>query len=128
MYFVYIINGPGGSGKTTFGELVGKYLEKKQIPFAHESSIDPVKKYLRTYGWEGKVWEEGIKDNHWREVMYLCKCEFIRKDKHCLDKYCVERIEKHFKNFKCGVLFFDVREPENIEQLKSFLKKSIIKI
>jgi len=123
MLKIFIINGPARSGKTTFGEMVGEFLGDRSIPFEHNSSVAPVKEYLRNSGWEGNEWDGVTKDDYWRRAMYECKCWMIEGDKHVFDKYAFERISSISESSSSGVLFFDIREPENIEQMKKFFEE-----
>jgi thiol-disulfide isomerase/thioredoxin len=124
---IFIINGNAKSGKTTFGEYVGKILEKTNIPFLHDSSINPVKEYLKENGWEEKTWDGVTKDDFWRRAMYECKCMMLESDKHIFDKYALEKLynlSKDGERAKQSVLFYDIREPENIQQLVDFVNEN----
>src|SRR3990167_2646490 len=91
---IFVINGSPQSGKTTFGQLVGKSLEQRGIQFIHTSSIELVKKILAgDYEWicqmcspgvinkvlqiKGEVtqlnWDGTTKNEEWREKMSIFK-------------------------------------------------------
>lgn len=121
---IFVINGPARSGKTTFGEMVGELLEQRGIPFEHNSSINPVKMFLSSQGWEGKKWDKKTKDDYWRRAMYECKKRMIEADPHVFDRYAYERLEEISQDGGEGVLFYDIREPENIAQIVEFFRDS----
>lgn len=118
---IFVINATARSGKTTFGEYVGKLLSEKGISFLHDSSILPVKRFLKEHGWEGKFWDGETKDDFWRNAMYSCKCSMIENDPHIFDIYAMDLVLKMAKDDPRAVLFFDIREPHNIEQLKEYI-------
>lgn len=116
---IFIINGNAACGKTTFGSFTNEVLEREGVPFLHESSVSPVKNYLKEVGWEGNKWDGITKDHYWRKTMHECKCWMIENDKHVFDKYALEKLDE-----KGGVLFYDIREPENISQLIDYCKEN----
>ncbi len=120
---LFIINGNAGCGKTTFGLLVEEFLKEKGVPFLHDSSIQPVKDFLLENKWEGKQWDGITKDAYWRGAMYACKCWMIEQDSHVFDKYALRKIREIDKDTNRAVLFFDIREPENIIQLVKYIQK-----
>jgi len=117
---IFIINGPARSGKTSFGQMVGEILEERNIPFEHNSSITPVKMFLATEGWFGKKWDRKTKDDYWRRAMYECKKLMIEEDPHVFDRYAFQRVEEISGGREEGILFYDIREPENIAQIVEF--------
>jgi hypothetical protein len=121
---IFIINGPARSGKTSFGEMVGAILEERGIPFEHNSSINPVKMFLSSRGWFGKKWDGKTKNDYWRRAMYECKKSMIEDDPHVFDRYAHERLEEISGEMEEGVLFFDIREPENIAQIVEFFREN----
>lgn len=122
---IFVINGNPRSGKTTFGRYVGESLRDINIPFLHGSSIDPVKHYLKEKGWKGKKWDGRTKDEFWREAMYNCKLMILSVQKHYFDQYALSLLsgitEDDTLVISKAVLFFDVREPENIQQLVDYI-------
>ncbi len=116
---IFIINGNATCGKTTFGSFTSEILKKKGFPFSHDSSVSPVKNYLKEVGWEGNKWDGITKDSYWRKTMHECKCWMIENDKHVFDQYALEKLDE-----KGGVLFYDIREPENISQLVNYCKEN----
>ncbi len=125
---IFIINGNAGCGKTTFGEYAAKILKGKKIPFLHDSSIKPVKDFVQENGWEGKKWDGVTKDDYWRRALYECKCWMIENDKNIFDKYALEKIHEISDSSSEGILFFDIREPENISQLVEYVKENDPKV
>ncbi len=87
----------------------------------HESSVDPVKEYLRTNGWEGNIWDGITKNEYWRKAMFDCKKMFIDMAKHYFDDYAIRKLYEYFGESGEGVLFFDIRESEYISQLKEYI-------
>lgn len=124
MLQIFIINGPVQSGKTTFGQMVGTILERENIPFEHNSSVGPVKNYLKEFGWNGELWDGVTKDDYWKRIMYECKCWMIEKDEHIFDKFAVGRLLDISDGGLDGVFFFDIREPENIQQIVDYVNEN----
>ena len=122
MLKIFVINGRARVGKNTFCEQVGKILQEKDIPFMHESSVNPVREYLKTTGWEGKLWDGVTKNEYWRKAMFDCKKMFVDMDKHCFDDYAIGKLYEYFGEDGNGVLFFDIRESEYICQLKEYIE------
>jgi len=125
---IFIINGNAGCGKTTFGLFVAAFLKDKGVPFLHDSSVKPVKDFLLENKWEGKQWDGITKDDYWRRAMHECKCWMIEQDQHVFDKYALKKIREIDKDTNSAVLFFDIREPENIIQLVKYIQKQDSKI
>jgi hypothetical protein len=119
---IFIINGQARSGKTSFGEMVGEILKEQRIPFEHNSSITPVKIFLSSHGWLGRKWDKKTKDDYWRKAMYKCKKRMISDDPNIFDRYAYNRLEEISGEAGEGVLFFDIREPENIVQMVEFFR------
>lgn len=120
---VIIINGHGTAGKDTF---IDKFAEVAEdvfgdaLPVFRFSSVDEVKKYAMLLGWDG------VKDEKGRRLLSDIKDALTRyndapfsymKKKH--DE--VERLGSH------SVIFFHVREPEEIERaVKEFNATTIL--
>jgi hypothetical protein len=121
---IFVINGNARCGKNTFGDIVADILSRRNIPFKHESSIDPVKQYLIDIGWEGMKWDGIVKDDYWRNAMYLCKHMLKEQDFHIYDKYAVEKLLELSYTDSRAVIFFDIREPENIAQLVEYIHQN----
>ena len=136
---IFVINGSPQSGKTTFGQLVGKSLEQRGIQFIHTSSIELVKKILAgDYEWicqmcspgvinkvlqiKGEVtqlnWDGTTKNEEWREKMSIFKQKLSTKFPNMIHEYCMSRAENVESS---GVLFVDIREPSNIEAFRRYV-------
>lgn len=121
---IFILNGSGGVGKDTFVSFVKAYVTSIKNDFAigHTSSINYIKDVAYNIGWSGEKDEKGRK--------------FLSDIKMALSAYDdspYERVKRnilHFLDddrFINGVLFIDIREPEEIERAKrEFGAKTIL--
>ncbi len=135
---VYVINGYPGSGKTTFGTLTGEVLKRFNIHFAHTSSIDPIKHILMPQkSWNPAVidpalwpilesckkeitdkdWDGHTKDIYWRGVMSALKQKLTDTVPSLVQNYIYKQVQSIPSP---GVVFVDIREPENIDALKEY--------
>lgn len=127
---IVIINGTGGSGKSTFcnlckevtqeSEWYNQYKELLGCPFptvVELSTIDYVKAIAKTTGWDGK------KDDRGRAYLSALKDAMEAYD-HIPSKKVMETIKKAWTvGIKMKYLFFvNIREPENINFFKSLCK------
>lgn len=127
MKYRIIINGTGGSGKDTFVNLVKDYVsESGFISVYNISSVGLIKEVARILGWDGKKDEKSrkflsdLKDlstnynngpiNYMIEKVHHYECFMYRSYQHIYDP-------KH------SIIFFHVREPEEIQKLKEVLEK-----
>jgi len=131
---IFVVNGFPGSGKTTFGEYVGKELTQRGIIFLHTSSIDPIKAILLPREqWDKELtmvpkekwdeinklkrcitdrdWDKQTKDVYWRGVMSDLKMLLLREMPEFIHQCVVRKIS--LLKEPC-VVFVDIREPENI--------------
>lgn len=136
---IYVINGFPGSGKTIFGTITGDVLRQFQINFLHTSSIDPIKHVLMPKSmWNSDIidptlwelieeckraitdldWDGKTKDVYWRGVMSALK----QKLTECIPSLVQNYIYRQVVNISApAVIFVDIREPENIDALKSYV-------
>lgn len=138
---VYVINGYPGSGKTTFGSLTGKVLSQFHVHFVHTSSIDPIKHILKPKStWDATVidptlwslleeckaevtdldWDGETKDVYWRGVMSALKQKLTDLVPSLVQNYIYLQVQSILSP---GVVFVDIREPENIDALKQYFQK-----
>ena len=114
---IFVINGPAGSGKDTFIELVNKYIIAVNV-----SSVDKIKKIATQMGWDGISKTE--KDR-----------KFLSDLKKITSEYCdlsFEYLKERVKQFQTPpnlgmCLFLHIREPEEIERaVKEFKAETIL--
>lgn len=105
---IFIVNGRGTAGKTTFETMVQNIAREKNKTVAIESTIDWVKQYAKKAGWDGSKTPESrrflsdLKDalTRWNDVPY---------------KKMQERLEWHKIN-GTNAVFIDCREPAEIQR------------
>ena len=104
---IFIVNGAGGSGKTTFERMVENIAEQEGYDIRVLSTIDYVKQIAKTLGWDGgktlndRRFLSDLKDalTRWKDVPY-------QKIKEILEAFdFIQRID---------AVFIDCREPEEI--------------
>lgn len=104
---IFIVNGAGGSGKTTFERMVENIAEQEGYDIRVLSTIDYVKGVARQCGWNGEKtlndrrFLSDLKDalTRWKDVPY----QFIKKQIFHLGT-----------EIKADAVFIDCREPEEI--------------
>lgn len=106
---IFIVNGTGGSGKTTFEKMVENIAGQKGYDIRIISTIDYVKGMARHFGWDGgktlndRRFLSDLKDalTRWKDVPY-------QNIKETLEAF----------NFigKIDAVFIDCREPEEIKR------------
>lgn len=104
---IFIVNGTGGSGKTTFEKMVETIAEQEGYDIRIVSTIDYVKQMAKKFGWDGgkslndRRFLSDLKDalTRWKDVPY-------QKITNLLE---ILRLEQ-----KVDVVFIDCREPEEI--------------
>ena len=107
---VIIINGRGGAGKDSICEIVAKFYHTAIV-----STIDDVKRAARYIGWEGgkepkdRAFLSDLKD--------LCSKYYDHPFKEAVNQY-----EQWLSEDCYDVLFVHVREPEEIEKLRKYIK------
>lgn len=104
---IFIINGQGGAGKDEFIKCIDKYVRVFNV-----SSITPVKSVARMLGWDGIKTE---KDRKFLSDMKNLLVEYNNLPYN----YVCEKITS-FKTSNCfDMMFIHIREPEEIEKIKS---------
>ncbi len=107
---IYVINGYGGSGKTTFENMVRKHSKTKGNI---TSMVEIVKHYAEQMGWEGSKEEKDRK--------------FLADLKDCLTEWAdipmayVYSKVKEFEELGDGYCFIDAREEPDIQRIKKDL-------
>ena len=111
---IWVLNGTSGTGKDTFGEYACSILREN---FSHSgsviSSVTKVKEASTLLGWDGRRDEKG------REFLHRIKMlssEFYDGAFHYMCEVAVER--------PTSVLFFMIREPEEITKFMQHMKGS----
>lgn len=105
---IFIVNGTGGSGKTTFEKMVKEIAEARLYHVALFSTIDYVKEIAKGIGWKGtkepkdRRFLSDLKDAliRWNDIPYKKICKDI-------DIAQSEGID---------AIFIDCREPEEIKR------------
>lgn len=107
---IYVINGYGGSGKTTFENMVRKHSKTKGNI---TSMVEIVKHYAEQMGWKGSKEDKDRK--------------FLSDLKDCLTEwadipmtYVYNRV-KEFEELGDGYCFIDAREEPDIQRIKKDL-------
>ena len=105
---VVIINGSGGVGKDSFIDMVCKHAK-----VVNYSSVEMIKWLARCAGWDGAKDDKGRK--------FLSDLKRVTTEYNDLSYRCTIEIAKAFMNEskEDEILFIHVREPEEIERLKS---------
>lgn len=111
---VIIINGVGGVGKDTLCGMAGRHFKVRNV-----SSITPIKKIAREYGgWNGE------KDAKTRKFLADLKQLFVEYNDLPFAYLCDE-YEKFIRS-KDDILFVQIREGEEIEKFKNWIRASCI--
>lgn len=112
---VVILNGSGGVGKDTFCKLVNKYAL-----VTHCSSVDEVKYFARTMGWNGTKTEKD------RKFLSDLKALLTRYNDRPFN-YLSMIVKKFLSNKVEEILFIDIREPAEIDRAKrAFNAKTLL--
>jgi predicted ATP-binding protein involved in virulence len=120
---IFIINGSGGVGKTTFVELISECLNDIMKQFhtvINFSSVDKVKKIAKEIGWDGSKTEKDRK--FLSDLKVLCSeyCDMPFKSMKT-------KVKEFQKKDRCYFLFLHIREPEEISRaVKEFDAKTIL--
>lgn len=121
MIKLIVINGSAECGKDEFINYIKEYLEPKGIEVVNTSTIDPTKTALKVLGWDGETKNEETR----KAMAYLKRISIKLFDGPF--KYIVGEIELNSltlnKNFFC---FVHCREPEEIEKLVNYYKKTCV--
>ena len=106
---VVIINGKGGVGKDTICEIVSKHYTACSY-----STIDDVKRAAILIGWNGS---KELKDRSFlSELKSLCSKYYDFPFKQSVSMY------EHYLKTDYQVMFFHVREPEEINKHKKYIE------
>lgn len=111
---IFILNGSGGVGKDTFVRYVDAYITGVRKYFvAHISSIEPIKEKAWQIGWDGQKDEKG------RKLLSDIKMALSEYNDEPFE-YIKTKIERFIDDARIinGVLFIDIREPEEIDRVK----------
>lgn len=106
---IFIVNGTGGSGKTTFEKMVENIAKQNNYNIKIISTIDYVKQIAKTLGWDGgktlndRRFLSDLKDalTRWKDIPY-------QKIKEILEAFRLEQ--------EVDTVFVDCREPEEIKR------------
>lgn len=106
---IFIVNGTGGSGKTTFEKMVENIAKQNNYNVKIISTIDYVKQIAKTLGWDGgkalndRRFLSDLKDalTRWKDIPY-------QKIKETLEAFRLEQ--------EVDAVFVDCREPEEIKR------------
>lgn len=105
---IFVVNGCGGSGKTSFEKMICNICKKENKKATILSTIDGVKEIARKFGWdEGKE----LKD---RKMLSDLK-ELLTKYNDYPYRDTLRRLNKAEEE-NCDVVFIDSREPADIER------------
>lgn len=108
---IFIINGQGGAGKTSFENMVSTYawkMDRKKIGIC--SMVDKIKMIAMNIGWTGS------KEDKDRKFLSDLK-DLCDKYNDLSYSYIKERI-KEYKENNFDILFIDARQIEDINRLK----------
>ena len=106
---IFIVNGTGGVGKTTFEKMVKEIAESRGKEIAILSTIDMVKNYAALMGWDktnkaaaDRRFLSDLKDalTRWRDLPYKNRSQKIEQ----------------YSDAEYDALFIDCREPEEIKR------------
>lgn len=114
MTHVIVVNGLPRAGKDTFIGMVTESLQSKGLPVIAFSSIDPVRDMLTKAGFDlsGKTEAD-------RRLLSLVG-EAVEEHSRWRTMRCIDLIELFSVQFGgLGVLFLHIREPKNIEIVRS---------
>lgn len=98
---VIIINGPARAGKDTFVSMVSEIVKTMNV-----SSVDKVKEIARSIGWDG-----GKTD---RDRKFLSDLKQLTSDYNDMSFEFMKQKYDEFWKSDAEILFFHIREPENI--------------
>lgn len=106
---IFIVNGTGGSGKTTFEKMVENIAKQNNYNIKIVSTIDYVKQIAKTLGWDGgkalndRRFLSDLKDalTRWKDIPY-------QKIGESLEAFRLEQ--------EVDAVFVDCREPEEIKR------------
>lgn len=103
-----VINGKGGVGKDTLCDFAAKHFKTRNI-----SSVTPIKEIAKAGGWKGE------KDAKARKMLSDLKKVFTEYNE-LPTRYVCDEYEDFLKTDE-EILFVHIREPKEIDKLKSVL-------
>ncbi len=106
MALIVVVNGKGGVGKDSFCDAVAS--ESASV-VKHISSITPIKNLARQAGWLGG---KELKDRKFLSDLKALLCDYNNYP----TMYCVEESRRFEVENRDGILFIDIREPEEIKK------------
>ncbi len=115
---IFIVNGKGGSGKTTFENYIKKLCSKNDLECEVISIIDYVKEIASLCKWNGS------KTN--KDRKFLCDLKKLLTDYNSLPLQIVLDEVKIFVDECYDVLFIDMREKEDIDNFKKYYNAKTI--
>lgn len=104
---IFIINGSGGVGKDTFVEFCGNYSSVLNI-----SSVDKIKQAATLLGWNGG---KTAKDREFLSNLKLLTTKY----NDCSYWYILDKVAEFKHNDTHNIMFIHVREPKEINKIKS---------
>ena len=109
---IFIINGKGKAGKDRFIKMVEQISKEKKhnLNFKNVSSIDEIKKIAKEF-----FDYKGQKDFKWRKILSDLKSVQIES---CDGPF--NYMIRLFENLDADVIFFHIREPDEIDKMKKY--------
>lgn len=105
-YFIFVINGPGGSGKDEFIKFVKTHTS---LSILNVSTVDPIKMAAKDLGWDGTKTEDNRK--FLSDLKDLCTKHFDTSYNY------IKRIIEYANKSKFPIVFIHCREPQEIQRL-----------
>lgn len=114
---IFIVNGQGGCGKTTFEETVQAYA---QHTYHKDTSIlsiiTPIKTIAKRIGWDGK------KDD--KDRAFLHDLKVLLHNYNNYDYDYIKRYVQYARELRRDIVFIDMREYEDIAWFKSLFPET----
>lgn len=105
---IFVVNGCGGSGKTTFEKMVCRICSEEGKKARILSTIEGVKSIAKQFGWNG---EKELKD---RKMLSDLK-DLLTRYNDYPHTYIADKLQDA-ENDRCDLIFVDSREPEDIQR------------
>jgi len=115
MVYDVIIFGSPGVGKDTVAEIACKYAAVFNF-----SSIDPFRMIPEDFGWDGQT-----KDAAYRTLLSDIKAAATKFNDFPTKYLMRERAEAYVESVRDNILFYHIREPEEIAKLRMLLPESL---
>ena len=108
---IFIVNGQGGAGKSTFEYIIQKYAWEEDFrDITITSIIDPIKAIAKEIGWDGGKTSKDRAFLHELKVL-------LHNYNNCDTKYIINKIN-NAEALKRTAIFIDMREKEDIADFK----------